>query len=278
MGTTSWIVPGSQTIEVGAVGAVRVQLIGGRATVVAGDVAGARVEIGDVSGHPVEVRHDGPALSVGYPFLGWDGWLKRLHSYRAKDAAMVRVVVPAGTGLKVGTVLADVDIAGLSEDVSVGTASGAVRIANGHGSADVKTVAGSVAVENHDGAVRINSVSGAVVARGALPRAEVSTVSGAVEVLTTLASSVISVSTVSARVSVDLPARSGLVLTARSVSGKVLVDGADLRTAGITSLDEKVDDAGCWLSTNTVSADVEVRRGPVRAGVADEAEGDSVRD
>lgn len=266
MGTTSWIVPAAQTIELDQVGSVRIQLIGGRATVEAG--SSARVEVSDVSGHPIEVRLDGDALKVGYPFLGWDGWLKRLHSYRAKDAATVRIVVPAGTGLKAGTVLADIEVTGLAEDLSVGTASGAVHVAGCQGTADVKTVAGAVAVEDHTGAVRINSVSGAVVAGGALPRAEVSTVSGPVAITNSLGSSVVSVNTVSARIGVDLPAGSGLVLTSRSVSGKVLVDGVDRRTAGITSLEEKVDDAGCWLSTNTVSADVEIRRGALQDDVA----------
>jgi hypothetical protein len=261
MGTTSWIVPGPQTIEVDAVGSVRLQLIGGRVSVVAEDVPGARVEVQDVSGHPLEVRLDAGRLSVGYPFLGWDGWLKRLHSYRAKDSAVVRVVLPRTTGVKVGTVLADVEVTGLREDLAVGTASGAVRVVDGHGSADVKTVSGAVAVENHDGTVRINSVSGAVVARGSFPRAEISTVSGAVTVANRLDTSVVSVNTVSARVGVDLPGGSGLVLTARSVSGKVVVDGVDRGGAGITTLEEKHGEAACWLSTNTVSADVEVRRG-----------------
>jgi hypothetical protein len=275
MGTTSWIVPGAQTIELEEVGSVRIQLIGGRASVEAGDAP--RVEVTQVSGHPVEVRLDGDALSVGYPFLGWDGWLKRLHSYRAKDAATVRIVVPTGTVVKAGMVLADIDITGLAEDLSVGTASGAVRVRDCRGSADVKTVAGAVAVENHDGAVRINSVSGAVTARGALPRAEISTVSGPVAVTNSLGSSVVAVNTVSAKIAVDLPPGSGLVLMARSVSGKVLVDGVDRRTAGITSAEEKVDDAGCWLTTNTVSADVEVRRGPEGAATAPEPR-DSVQD
>lgn len=269
MGTTSWIVPGSQTIELDAVGSVRVQLIGGRASVVAADVAGARVEVQDVAGHPVEVRLDGESLSVGYPFLGWDGWLKRLHSYRAKDSAEVRVVVPRGTGVKVGTVLADVDVSGLREDLAVGTASGRVRVADVHGSADLKTVSGAVAVENHEGTVRINSVSGAVDAHGAFPRAEISTVSGAVTVENRLGTSVVSVNTVSARIGIDLPAGSGLVLTARSVSGKVVVDAIDRGGAGITSLEEKHGEAACWLSTNTVSADVEIRRGAASGPVED---------
>jgi hypothetical protein len=259
--TTSWIVPGPQTLEVEAPGSIRMQLIGGRATVVAGDVPGARVEVLDVSGHPLEVRLDGDQLSLGYPFLGWDGWLKRLHSYRAKDSAQVRVVVPTGTGVKIGTVLADIEVAGVSEDVSIGTASGTVRVTGSHGAAEVKTVSGAVSVEDHDGTVRVNSVSGPVVVSGALPRAEISTVSGAATVRNTLPTCVVSVTTVSARVGVDLPAGSGLVLTARSVSGKLLVDGVDRRGTGVTSFEEKVDETACWLSTTTVSGDVEVRRG-----------------
>lgn len=260
MRTTSWIVPGAQTIEVDDVSALRMQLIGGRATVVAEDVPGARVEVTDVSGHPLEVRLDGDRLSVGYPFLGWDGWLKRLHSYRAKDSADVRIVLPRATEVKIGTVLAEVEVSGLAENLGVGTAAGAVHVSGTRGSVDVKTVSGAVRVEDHEGTARISSVSGTVLARGTMPRAEVSTVSGAVTVANRLETSVVTVNTVSARIAVDLPAGCGLVLTARSVSGKAYVDGIDRSAVGVSSIEEKVGDTGCWLSTNTVSGDLQVRR------------------
>lgn len=270
MATASWIVPGPQQVDLAGVSLVRLQLIGGRAEVVAAPGGGVHVEVRSVSGHPLEIRQDGTTLSIGYPFLGWDGWLKRLHSYRAKDTADVRISVPAGTGIKAGTVLADVSLEGISEDVSIGTASGAVRLRGGHGSAEVKAVSGGVSVEDHDGAVRVNTVSGAVAARGALPRVEVSTVSGAIAVENSLASSVVNVNAVSSGVSVGLPEGAGLVLVARTVSGKVLVDGVDRRTAGITSIEEKADqDTACWLSANTVSGSVEVRRGAAPEPVQD---------
>jgi hypothetical protein len=260
MGTTSWVVPGPQTIDVPQVSAVRVQLIGGRAEVAVWDSPEVRVEVRGVSGHPLEVRLEGDRLTVGYPFLGWDGWLKRLHSYRAKDTADVRVLLPPATGVKVGTALADVSVAGVHENVSVGTASGSVRVEGVRGVADVRAVSGGVTVTRHDGAVRVNTVSGAVTVDGALPRVEASTVSGALSVTTTLATSVMSVNAVSAGIGVVLPAGSGLVLTARTVSGKVLVDSVDRRTPGVTSVQEQSDETGCWLTVNSVSGNVEVRR------------------
>lgn len=261
MGTSSWVVPGPLTIDVPAVRAVRLQLIGGRADVEVWDEAFTRVEVRAVSGHPLEARLEGDRLTLGYPFLGWDGWLKRLRSYRAKDTADVRLLLPRGAGLKVGTALADVTVTGLAEDLSVGTASGAVRLAGGQGAADVKAVSGAVHVTDHTGAVRVSTVSGATALQGALPRVEVSTVSGAVAVETTLASSVMSINAISGRVAVALPPASGLVLTARTVSGRVLVDQTDRRTAGVTSLQEQTDATGCWLTVNSVSGDVDVRRG-----------------
>jgi hypothetical protein len=260
MGTTSWVVPGPQTIDVPQVRAVRLQLIGGRVEVAVWDSNAVRVEVHGVSGHPLEVRVEGDRLTVGYPFLGWDGWLKRLHSYRAKDTAEIRVLVPPATGVKVGTALADVAVAGVQENVSVGTASGTVRVAGVRGVADVKAVSGGVSVTDHHGAVRVNTVSGSVTVAGALPRLEASTVSGALALTTTLRTSVMSVNAVSAGVGVTLPAGSGLVLTARTVSGKVLVDSVDRRTAGVTSVQEQTDETGCWLTANSVSGNIEVRR------------------
>lgn len=261
MPTASWIVPGPQQLDLAGIVLLRLQLIGGRAEVVADPGPGTRVEVRSVVGHPLEIRQDGGTLSLGYPFLGWDGWLKRLNSYRAKDTADVRVVVPTGTGVRAGTVLADVDLVGIGEDVSIGTASGAARVHGGRGIADLKAVSGSVEVVGREGSVRANTVSGAVTASGALPRVEVSTVSGAVRVETTLRSSVVNVNTVSAGVGVVLPTGAGLVLTARTVSGRVLVDGIDRRGAGVTSVEEQSEGSACWLSANTVSGSIEVRRG-----------------
>lgn len=261
MATTSWVVPGPQTLDVPDVGSVRIQLIGGRAEVEVWDERHVRVEVQEVSGHPLEVRLDDHRLTVGYPFLGWDGWLKRLHSYRAKDTAHVRVLLPPGVGLKVGTALADVTVRGVAENVSVATASGAVAVADVRGAVDVKAVSGAVTVSGHEGTVRVNTVSGAASVAGALPRVEASTVSGALTVTTSLPTSVVSANAVSAGVTVDLPAGSGLVLTARTVSGKVVVDGVDRHTAGVTSVQERTDQTGCWLTVNTVSGSLEVRRG-----------------
>lgn len=261
MPTASWIVPGPQSLDVEGVAILRLQLIGGRVEVVSGSGPAVRIEVLSVAGHPLEIRREGTILSIGYPFLGWDGWLKRLHSYRAKDTADVRVVVPAGVVVKAGTVLADVDVAAIGENVSVGTASGAVRIRGGRGSADVKAVSGAVEVADHHGPVRVNSVSGAVSVAGELPRAEVSTVSGGIAVETSLAASVVNINAVSGGVVVVLPPEAGLVLTARTVSGKVLVDGRDRRTPGVTSVQDRAEESTCWLSVNTVSGTIDVRRG-----------------
>lgn len=269
MATSSWIVPGPQALDIEGVALLRLQLIGGRAEVAAGSGPGVHVEVRGVTGHPLEIRLEGPILSIGYPFLGWDGWLKRLHSYRTKDTADIRVLVPAGVVVKAGTVLADVDLTGIAENVSVGTASGAVTVRGCRGTADVKAVSGPVSVTEHDGAVRVNTVSGPVTASGALPRAEVSAVSGGISIETTLASSVVSINAVSAGVAVRLPPGAGLVLTARTVSGKVLVDSVDRRAAGGTSFQERTGDTACWLSANTVSGNIDVRRGAGAAAPSD---------
>lgn len=273
MSTASWIVPGPQQLDLSGVTALRLQLIGGRAEVVAGAGPETRVEVRSVVGRPLEVRQDGATLSIGYPFLGWDGWLKRLNSFRAKDAAEVRVVVPATTGVRAGTVGADVDLVGIGEDVSVATAGGAARVRGGWGSADLKSVSGALDVVGRAGAVRATSVSGPVTLDGALPRVEVSSVSGAVEVATSLASSVVNLTTVSAGAGVALPAGGGLVLTARTVSGRVLVDELDRRVSGVTTVEERSDENACWLTATTVSGTVRVRRrpGPAAEGAPDSA-------
>src|SRR6188768_2102160 len=125
MAEESWVVSGPQVIEVDEVRSLRVQLVAGRVDVVTHDEPGARVEVHDVDGRPLEVSLSDGELRVGYQFTlgGWDGFLEKFRNFRGKDKADVHIAVPRGVHAKVGTVSADGLLAGIAEDASVSTVS-----------------------------------------------------------------------------------------------------------------------------------------------------------
>ena len=93
----SWVVSGPQVIEVDEVRSLRVQLVGGRVDVVTHEEPGARIEVHDVDGRPLEVSLIDGELRVGYQFTlgGWEGFLEKFRNFRDKDSADVSIAVPA---------------------------------------------------------------------------------------------------------------------------------------------------------------------------------------
>lgn len=265
MATRSWIVSGPRTDELPAPHRLRVQLVSGEVVVVGHDADHAVLEVEEVVGNPLEVTEEGGTLSVGYPALGWDGWWKRLISFRSDDYARVRLRVPHGTAVMVGTVTALVRLSDLTEDVRVATASAPVRTERTRGALDVKTASGPVDVTDHDGPLNVSTVAGHVEAAGVLPRADLTTATGAVRLRTDARTSVIDLSTVSGAMDVRLPAGTGLTLTARSVTGGVVVDGVDRRGGTgptSTTVRDGAGDDTCFLTAKAVSGALRVRRGP----------------
>src|SRR6478752_1820538 len=83
MASESWVVAGPQIIEIEKITSLRVQLVAGRVDVVAHDGPGARIEVHDVDGRPLEVSLADGELWVGYQFTlgGWDGFLEKFRNF-----------------------------------------------------------------------------------------------------------------------------------------------------------------------------------------------------
>ena len=142
MASESWVVAGPQIIEIESVTDLRVQLVGGRVDVVAHDGPGARIEVHDVDGRPLEVSLADGELRVGYQFTlgGWDGFLEKFRNFRGKDRADVHIAVPRDVHAKVGTVTAEGLLAGIQEDASVSTVSGTLITDGTRGRLGAKTI------------------------------------------------------------------------------------------------------------------------------------------
>jgi len=268
MTTESWVVAGPQIIEVDDVTSVRVQLVAGRVDVVVHDdpaQTGARIEVHSVDGRPLEVALSDGELRVGYSFTlaGWEGFLEKFRNFRDKDAADVHIAVPRSIGVKLGTVSAGGLLAGVEHDASVSTVSGSIVTDSTRGALSANAVSGEIVVRDHTGDLRLHTVSGDLTASGELSRVHVNTVSGAIALDVSTATSSINAQTVSGDVTVRLPEGRGLNVEARSVTGRVVVDGHDHKgtNPGQTKLDQRTGDGACFVSTTSVSGHLTVLRG-----------------
>lgn len=268
MATRSWIVPNPSRHDVEGVARLRVQLVAGSVRVVAHDAPGVLVDVAEIDGNPLELTVEGDRLTVGYPFLGWDGWVKRLRSYRSTDTARLTVHVPRTTAVTVATALADVSVVDVAEDLSLTTASGRLHVSGCRGAVSLRTASGAVDVTGHDGPVRVSTAAGRTTLTGDLPRVEVTTVTGAVDVATSARTSMVDLSTVSGASKVSLPTGTGVSLTARTVAGAVRVDGVDRRSPGLgaTTVEERTENGICFLSSRSVSGNLDVGRSAVLPG------------
>lgn len=262
MASQSWVVTDALTVEVDPARLVRVQLVGGGVRVVPRPEPGIAVVIQDVVGNPLEVTASADELNIGYPTIGWDGWLKRLGSYRSADSARIRLEIGSEAQVRIATVNGEVHLDGLVADTKVTTASGPVHGTGAVGSLTVRTVSGATTLENHRGVVAVNTVSGRSDISGDIPRLDLATASGHAVAVTERASSVVRAQTVSAQVDLTIPADSGLSLKVHTVTGGVEVDGVNRRSGGgpaLVRVDERAAQTA-FVEAMTVTGRIAVRR------------------
>lgn len=276
MTTESWTITDTQHVDISEIASLVVGLNAGELEIV-GDPTrtyGAAIDVTEVSERPLQVtRHDGE-VRISYDYSGVEGLLGRVRGIKDKDRAVVRVVVPTTIPVRVTTARADVTVVGVSGDVSVTTASGAVRAQGVTGPIGVQTASGGVELVEHVGDASINTGSGAVVATGALGRVTARTVAGNVQLEAPSSTPLVSVQTISGDVCVLLGAGVPVNLRAKSVNGKVSLDGEELtssasHTTSVSHVDEH-GRAGAYVSTSTISGDVAVTRGDDATATRDE--------
>jgi hypothetical protein len=270
MADESWVVDGPQVIEVEEVRSLRVQLVGGRVDVVTHEAPGARVEVHDVDGRPLEVELRDGELRVGYTFTlgGWEGWLEKFRNFRDQDRADVSIAVPAGVVAKVGTVSADGLVAGVDGRASVSTVSGSLVVDETRGRLSANTVSGEIVVRGHDGTLALNSVNGELAASGDLSSVTANAVSGALALDLLSGGATVDVTTVSGDVTLRLPAGEGVRVRATAVSGRLVVDGEEHGRGmpGSRSVDlPHGEGPGSTVTVSTVSGDVTLLRAAAAA-------------
>lgn len=264
MPSQSWIVASGLSVEVGETAQLRVQLVGGSVTITGRAEPGVAVEIDGVVGNPLEVTASPSEVTIGYPTIGWDGWMKRLAAYRGGDEARVSLAVGPSTTVRVAAVSTQVRMHEVMADASVATATGSVSCEGLNGSLTARTVSGRIVVAAHSGAVRVNTVSGEVAVAGDVPRLDLAAVSGRCEVTTTRGTSVVRAQTVSGGLDVNVPALAGVDLKARTVSAPVMLDGVARRSGsgpGSVHVDERGTGEAAFIDVVTVTGPIRVSRG-----------------
>ncbi|HTN80580.1 MAG TPA: DUF4097 family beta strand repeat-containing protein [Acidimicrobiales bacterium] len=131
-----------------------------------------------------------------------------------KPSTSLRVAVPVGSDIVVGTVSGDVELVGDLGAVRVTSSSGTIEVERAE-SADLRTVSGRVSVDECSGLCRVSNKSGKVVVSDA-GEVEISSVSGSVRIR---AQSHVDVRTVSGKVDVHTEAQGPVRV--QTVSGSI---------------------------------------------------------
>jgi hypothetical protein len=267
MSTETWAVAAPQTITVDTARAISVRLQDGRADVVVdAGTTQTTLEVLEVSAKPLQVVRDGDRLRIGYESSKMDAFVARVRNLgSSSERAVVRLTVPAGTAVDVGTVEADVDVAGTAGTV-VKTVTGSVRTAGTTGSLYLRSVSGDVAATGHGGDVSAQVVSGSLALDGAVGRVSVSSVSGAVAVTATGSTPMVTTKTVSGDVALRLDEGTPVSMKVRGAAGQAILDGQVLPSTGRTLAVDHADAPAtgrsvAYLTATVTSARVVVSRG-----------------
>ncbi|WP_458040282.1 MULTISPECIES: DUF4097 family beta strand repeat-containing protein [Bacteria] len=261
-----WIVhPGeSRVIDVESVNKLKVGLVGGQIDVIAHDEPGIRIEVHAVTIKDLRIEATGDTIEIDHPQLRWDNFLQVFRNFGAGGPkADISVAVPRNIALNLGVVSASALVAGLASDVRLNTVSGDIIVDGLTGDLQVNAVSGDVQAHELVGALTANSVSGDVAATGTIRKATVDTVSGSVMLDTTGPVHQIGLNTVNGNATVRLDRSLAANYVARSVSGRVQVDGVVRSGSGPTSYTGSTGElSGSFadIRTNTVSGDVTVLR------------------
>ncbi|MBM3715291.1 MAG: DUF4097 domain-containing protein [Actinobacteria bacterium] len=280
MSLEKWIVrPGeTRVIDLETVREMKIGLVGGQVDIVAHDDPGARIEVHNVTVKDLRIEMTGDKLEIDHPQLRWDNFLEVFRNFGSGGPkAEISIAVPRSVVLTLGVVSASALVAGLRSDAKLNTVSGDIIVDGLVGDVGLNAVSGDVHVRELEGALSANSVSGDVAATGAVTKASIDTVSGAMLVDSTGPVQSISLNSVNGTATIRLDRELPATYVARSVSGRVQIDGTVRSGSGPTSWTGSTGTlAGSFVDVraNTVSADITVLRRGVSGLRPDELAGE----
>lgn len=244
-------------VELGQVKLVEVTCVGGEVAVTAG-AGPVRIRGRVVRGEPLEISVERGEARVGHEPSR--ALLARLLNGQSPEA-IIEVVAPADTDIRVRTVTAGVVVAGFRTSPTIATVSGAVTAAD-VGGLVATAVSGPVEAQHVSGDLSVNAVSGDVTVHGGrLDRVAVKAASGDVVLDVSQVGETV-LNTVSGIVAVRLPEDAAVSLEASTVNGRL---DCAFPLAGSVSTKRRLAGAigggGPVLRARTVSGDVTLLRG-----------------
>jgi Putative adhesin len=201
---------------------VLVKLVEGAVSVVGSDDQ-PTLELSELSGEPLRVRHQDGALTVDYE-RPWRPWpLAWLAGRGARRKAVLTLAVPRDCRVELRAVSASLMVGGLHAPVEAHTVSGEITLAGLRGPVEAETVSGPVQASGVTGDLSARTVSGDLtVAEGGGASVRARSVSGSVAVdLQAEGDRDINLSSVSGDLTVRLPETSDLQVKLSSTSGQV---------------------------------------------------------
>ena len=183
----------------------------------------ATLEVSELSGEPLQVRHEGGTLAIDYKHPRRFGPLAWLTGQARRCRAVLSLAVPRDCPVELHVVSASVMVGGLRAPVLVQSVSGEITLAGLGGRAEAETVSGAVQASGVTGDLSARTVSGDLtVAEGGGGSLRARTVSGAVAIdLQARGDRDINLSSVSGDLTVRLPETSDLEVKLKSTSGQV---------------------------------------------------------
>lgn len=274
--TEKWLIaPGEErVIDIAQATRLKVGLVGGQVDVIAHDEPGIRIEVHGVTTKDLRIESDGNEIEIDHPQLGWDNFLEVFRNFGSGGPrAEVSIAVPRSIALNLGVVSAGALISGLTNDARLNTVSGDIIVDTHTGDLTVNSVSGDVQVRGLTGSANANSVSGDVAITGSVRKATVDTVSGAILVDAAGAVNTINLNTVAGNSTIRLEETLPANYVARSMSGRMLIDGVDRGNTGPTNYTGSTGElSGSFVDvrSNSVSGDITVLRQPIITAADDE--------
>jgi hypothetical protein len=275
-----WIVhPGeTRVIDVDGLRELKIGLVGGQVDVIAHDDPGTRIEVHGVTVKDLRIEMVDGRLEIDHPQLRWDNFLEVFRNFGSGGPkAEVSVAVPRTVALTLGVVSASALVSGLRTDAKRNTGSGDISVDGLAGDVSLNAVSGDVQVRELRGALTANSVSGDIAATGAVTKASIDTVSGAMLVDSTGTVQSIGLNSVNGSATIRLDRELPANYVARSVSGRVQIDGHVRSGSGPTNYTGSTGTlAGSFVDVrvNTVSGEITVLRRGVSGLRPDELAGE----
>ena len=262
----SWKLEGSGKLTFDRVDRVVVGTVEGAVSVVGTDCE-PTLEVQELAGSPLRVRHEDGVLTVDYERPPRPGLLSWLSGWGRRYRAVLSLAVPRDCRVELRVVSASLMVSGLRAPVRARAVSGEITLAGLGGPADAETISGSIEASGVSGDLSAGTVSGdlTVAEGGGSVRAH--TVSGAIALdLEASGERDIQLSSVSGDLTVRLPGASDLQVQLQSTSGQVASAFDELaldRTPGLHAAEGRLGAGTGRLRATSTSGHVALlRRAP----------------